>query len=50
MSSFGIPRMKILWLVKALKKKKEDGEIVIAVYIICGVLRARDDRMVTYPF
>jgi len=34
-------------MIKTLKK---GSETVIAVYIIYGVLRARDDEMVTYPF
>lgn len=44
--------MEILLDGKSLgrKKRKRDSEIVIAVYITRGVLRARDDGMVTYPF
>lgn len=42
--------MKILLNGKSLEKRKREGEIVIAVYITRGVLRARDDEMVTYPF
>lgn len=43
--------MKILLDGKSLEKKgNKRNEIVIAVYITRGVLRARDDGMVTYPF